>query len=112
MFSVIQKLFTNQGSESLSCDDEATFFGEKLLFTWANIKSIEAYKIDEVTTDLICLDFFLKSGEKVTVHEELFGYKAFLDKLQTTITLNNLDWKRDVMQPPFKENRTQIYVCL
>jgi hypothetical protein len=112
MFSVIQRLLTNQCSESLNCDAEAAFFGEKLLFTWVSIKSIEAYKIDEVTTDLICLDFFLKSGGKVTVHEDLFGFKAFLETLQTTITLNNLDWMHDVMQPPFKENRTQIYVCL
>ncbi|GAA0860568.1 hypothetical protein [Aliiglaciecola litoralis] len=112
MIDFIRKLFTKKEPQRLSCEAGAVLIDDDLLFSWTDVVSIEAYKIDEITTDLICLDFHLASGNTVTIHEELVGFNDFLESMQDSIKLSKTDWMSEVVQPPFKESRTKIYACL
>lgn len=76
-----------------------------------DIDSIEAYKIDEWTTDLICFDIHTEqNGERVvhTLHEDLPGFNELMESLKQ---LPGFDaaWYGKVVQPPFDENRTVIF---
>ncbi|XOV77761.1 MAG: hypothetical protein ACFHVJ_12480 [Aestuariibacter sp.] len=112
MIDIIRELFTKNVPKCLSCKAGSILIGDDLLFSWVDVVSIEAYKIDEITTDLVCLDFRLTSGNTVTIHEELLGYNEFLQSMQDSIKLSKPNWMSEIVQPPFKENRTKIYVCL
>ena len=112
MIDVIRKLFTKKVPQCLSCKAGSILIGDDLLFSWVDVVSIEAYKIDEITTDLVCLDFHLTSGNTVTIHEGLLGYNGFLQSMQDSIKLSKPNWISEVVQPSFKESRTKIYACL
>ncbi|MEO1028627.1 MAG: hypothetical protein AAFX02_06160 [Pseudomonadota bacterium] len=78
---------------------------------FADIKRIEAYKVDEITTDLICFDIWYQTSEGVdgmTIHEALAGFE------ELECTLSKLDgydtaWQLKVIAPAFEECRTVIY---
>ena len=75
------------------------------------IDRIEAYKIDEWATDLICFDLHTKqNGEPIMVfiHEETAGFAEMTDLLRTLPGFDR-DWREKVFLPPFEENRTVIF---
>lgn len=77
----------------------------------ADIDKIEAYKIDEFTTDLICFDIHtVRNGEPVvnTLHEELTGFTELTELLKKLPGFET-DWYGKVAQPPFDEKRTVIF---
>jgi hypothetical protein len=96
----------------LNSSSTGVYLSDKKLFKWADVTSIEAYKRDMVTEDLICLDIFLSAGTIVTLHEELNGFEDFKTMMHQQLYLNNKDWMVAVMLPPFEECRTQVYKCI
>lgn len=82
--------------------------GEQL-FRWTDVVSIEAYKKDLVTEDLVCLDIKLKSEQVITVHEELLGFEEFKTMMYSTLTMDNHDWMASVAEHEFEEARIEIY---
>ncbi len=75
------------------------------------IKTIFAYKLDEITTDLVCCDIVtgVGDGEQIrTIHEELPGFDVAMARLEALPAFNQM-WRDDVLLPPFATNRTTIY---
>ena len=75
------------------------------------VNAIVAYKIDELTTDLVCCDIVTRSGdgEQVSfIHEEVPGFDALMASFETLPDFNR-QWREAVILPPFTENRTTIY---
>lgn len=75
-----------------------------------DILSVEAYKRDELTTDLVCFDITTVGELPVTwfVHEEVPGWLELVKALQH---LSGFDttWPGKIIQPAFAESRTVIY---
>lgn len=74
------------------------------------VRKIIVYKIDELTTDLICCDIVTGSdeGHQIrTVHEEIPGFDMLMARFETLPGFNS-KWC-DAILPPFATNRTTIY---
>lgn len=77
-----------------------------------DVREIVAYKIDELTTDLICCDIITGSGdgEQIrTIHEEIAGFDAIMARFEALPGFN-LKWRNAVALPPFATNRITIYI--
>lgn len=75
------------------------------------IGAVLAYKVDELTTDLVCLDIVTRVGEseKVhTIHEELPGFDLALTSLEALPAFNR-KWREAVILPPFATTPVTIY---
>jgi hypothetical protein len=75
------------------------------------VSAIVAYKLDELTTDLVCCDIVTGAGdgEQIrTIHEELPGFDAAMASFETLPGFNR-KWRDEVINPPFATNRTVIY---
>lgn len=75
------------------------------------VSAIVAYKLDELTTDLICCDIVTGAGdgEQIrTIHEELPGFEAVMARFEMLPGFNG-KWRDEVVDPPFATNRTVIY---
>jgi hypothetical protein len=75
------------------------------------VRAIVAYKIDELTTDLVCCDIVTGSsdGEQIrTIHEEIPGFSTFMTRFEALPGFNK-QWRDAVILPPFAANRTTIY---
>ena len=78
-------------------------------FEW--IERIEAYKRDELTTDLVCFDitYRMSEGKRIAwVHEEMPGFAQLNLALQQRLPGLEADWFSKVAQPAFAENRRTI----
>ncbi|WP_242201487.1 hypothetical protein [Sphingomonas hankookensis] len=75
------------------------------------VSAIVAYKLDELTTDLVCCDIVTGAGngEKIrTIHEELPGFDATMKRFESLPGFDR-QWRDAVILPPFATNRTVIY---
>ncbi|GAA0296808.1 hypothetical protein GCM10009087_03250 [Sphingomonas oligophenolica] len=75
------------------------------------VRAIIAYKLDELTTDLVCCDIVTGAGdgEQIrTIHEELSGFDAAMAKFENLPGFNR-EWRDAVIDPTFATNRTLIY---
>lgn len=75
------------------------------------VSAIVAYKLDELTTDLVCCDIVTGAddGEQIrTIHEELPGFDAAMASFENLPGFNR-QWRDAVILPPFDTNRTVIY---
>lgn len=74
------------------------------------IVSIEAYKRDELVTDLICFDILISAELPMTwrIHEEVQGWPELVEALQR-LSGFDADWHANVSQPAFAEGRVVIY---
>lgn len=75
------------------------------------VSEIIAYKIDELTTDLVCCEIVAGSGDRErirTIHEKIAGFDALLALFETLPGFNS-KWRAAVILPPFATNRTTIY---
>jgi hypothetical protein len=66
----------------------------------AEIGTVVFYKRNEVTTDLICCDVRMASGEVWTFHEELVGWSLLVQHLEGLPGFDS-EWFASVSQPPF-----------
>lgn len=75
------------------------------------VRAIVAYKLDELTTDLVCCDIVTGAGadEQIrTIYEELPGFDAAMKSFETLPGFNR-QWRDAVILPPFATNRTVVY---
>ena len=89
-------IVTGKGSDTVSFDE---------------VSAIIAYKLDELTTDLVCCDIVTGSddGEQIrTIHEELPGFDAVMARFEALPGFDR-KWRDEVIDPPFATNRTVIY---
>jgi hypothetical protein len=78
----------------------------------SDIARIIAYKRHMATVDLICFDIEVGApGESIVycVHEELEGFDELVARLESLEGFY-VKWRDSVVQPPFAENRTPVYV--
>lgn len=75
---------------------------------WKDIERVEAYKIDCMTTDMLCVDITF-NGNAIVVTEDNEGLCQFLDKLKSAVLRFNDNWQSRVFETPFKYNHTKIY---
>jgi hypothetical protein len=77
---------------------------------WKNVLRIDAYKHDLYSTDLVCL-LFVISDDEYEVNEEMIGWKELIENLQhEDLKVIDYDtWWPKVVQPPFAENRMNVY---
>jgi hypothetical protein len=73
----------------------------------ASVDLVEFYKIDELTTDLICCDI-KADGRRWFFHEEGEGWDALIEQL-ALLPGFRVDWLGHVSQPPFAECRFVAY---
>ncbi len=79
-------------------------------FALSEIYAVRAYKLDEITTDLICFDItFDYKGERktLTIHEDQPDFESKLAKL-AVLSNFRVDWKTDVLERTFE--RCEIVV--
>lgn len=75
------------------------------------VSAIVAYKLDELTTDLVCCDIVTGAGdgEQIrTIHKELPGFDGAMAGFETLPGFDR-KWRDAVILPPFAANRTVIY---
>lgn len=89
-------IVTAKGTDAVSLDE---------------INAVIAYKLDEITTDLVCCDIVtgVGDGEQIrTIHEELPGFDLAMARLEALPAFNQM-WRSEVILPPFATNRTTIF---
>lgn len=89
-------IVTAKGTDAVSLDE---------------VSAIVAYKLDELTTDLVCCDIVTGAGdgEQIrTIHEHLPGFDAVMVGFETLPGFDR-NWRDAVILPPFAANRTVIY---
>ncbi|OBS53994.1 hypothetical protein A8B73_02965 [Methylosinus sp. 3S-1] len=89
-------MVTSEGTEKISLDE---------------VSVVVAYKIDELTTDLVCCDIVAgpEGDEQIrTIHEEISGFENLMTRLEALPGFDR-KWREAVILPPFAENRTIIY---
>lgn len=75
------------------------------------VRAVVVYKLDELTTDLVCCDIVTGAGDNEqirTIHEELPGFEAAMRSFETLPGFNR-QWRDAVVLPPFATNRTVAY---
>jgi len=75
------------------------------------VSAIIAYKMAELTTDLVCCDIVTgpEDGEQIrTIHKEILGLDAVVARFETLPGFDQ-QWRKMVILQPFAENRTINY---
>ena len=75
---------------------------------WTDIERLQAYKVDLLTTDEICIDIIF-DNKTIIVTEETKGWYQFIEKLKSSLPQTNDNWEDLVFKNPFEYNLTTIY---
>jgi hypothetical protein len=75
---------------------------------WTDIERLEAYKVDLMTTDEVCMDITF-DNKTITITEETKGWYQFIDRLEHQLSHINADWQALVLKTPFEYDLTTIY---
>jgi hypothetical protein len=75
---------------------------------WADIERLQAYKVDLLTTDEICIDIIF-DNKTIIVTEETKGWYQFIEKVKSTLPLTNDNLEALVLETPFEYNLTTLY---
>ena len=77
---------------------------------WAEVSRIQAYKLDLMTTDCICLLFeFSSETPPVQISEEWQGFQELFAPLTQRFPDIPGSWYTDIMLPAFETKRTTLY---
>jgi hypothetical protein len=77
---------------------------------WADVTRIQAYKVDLVTTDCICLLFERGvSAPPLQVSEDWLGFQELFNPLVQHFPAIPESWYEDIMTPAFEEKRTVLF---
>lgn len=76
---------------------------------WDSIIKITAYKLDRLTTDLICFRVETEDGEVLVVTEEENGFYELEQALSLNLDGFVANWRSQVVQPAFRISDTVIY---
>jgi len=75
---------------------------------WTDIERIQAYKVDLLTTDEVCIEITY-DNKILMISEETRGWYQFIDKLKSKLSLIYDNWEALVLEKPFEYNLTTIY---
>lgn len=78
-------------------------------YCWGHIICMVAYKIDNFTTDCICLDVFCDNNKRLSITEETKGWYLFTRKTKEQFPQINKLWTLEITTPAFKTNLTLVY---
>jgi hypothetical protein len=73
----------------------------------SQVAKVTFYKLDEITTDLICCEVVV-AGKTWNFHEELAGWELLIDHLQSLPGFRS-DWFAAVSQPAFAASATLAF---
>jgi hypothetical protein len=79
--------------------------------SYDEVSAILSYKLDELTTDLVCCDIVTGAddGQEIrTIHKELPGFDAVMKGFESLPGFDR-QWRNAVVLPPFATNRTVVY---
>lgn len=75
---------------------------------WTDIERIQAYKVDLLTTDEVCIEI-TNDNKILMISEETKGWYQFIDKLKSKLSPTCDNWEALVLEKPFEYNLTTIY---
>jgi hypothetical protein len=75
---------------------------------WTEIQQIEAYKVNLITTDEICIEVELQESI-LTITEETNGWNEFIEKILIVFPEIDKNWWSKVAHPPFQTNHLILY---
>ena len=73
-----------------------------------DIQRVVFFKIDEMTTDLICCSVDRRGGERFFLHEEVEGWDQLIARLELLPGFRS-DWFEAVFKPPFERCETVAF---
>ena len=117
MFSKIKKvfrLFRKKDDAVLlcPCTTELVIYyesGKILKLKWSDVIEIAAFKLDQLTSDLLCLEFKDKQGKYWPIHEEIEGFIEVEKYIGAKFNLIEPNWRAKVVKPAFERNYTVIF---
>ena len=79
---------------------------------WITIAKVTAFKRDLWATDCICLCFEMENNKGIEVHEEMNGWRKFIEELPKLLPgcKPSPDWLWNVATPAFAPNVTEIFL--
>ena len=96
----------DEGFEVVEARSEAVIASVK----WVEVARIQAYKLDLVTTDCICLLFeFTTPSAPLEVSEEWIGFNEIFSPLTQHFPVIPESWYEDIMTPAFETKRTVLF---
>jgi hypothetical protein len=78
-------------------------------YNWTDIETVFGYKVDNYTTDEICLDIFTYSKHCLTLTESTPGWYQFNDRLTKYIPSISSNWDREIAVPAFETKLTLLF---
>ena len=115
MFTAIKAFFSQRKKlpATLQWDDAELYYFDGIQkraeFFWCDVVRVVTYKDDVFTVDLICLEFELRAGKKVMVHEDMSGFNSLVKFLPQKLTIKNQKWLHQVRQPAIARNFQVIF---
>jgi len=88
---------------------EVTQEGVSYSQNWSDIKTMVAYKLDNLTTDSICISVFCDNDIQFGITEETAGFGTFISKTNKQFPQINKAWIIDIMSPAFRMNLMLLY---
>ena len=106
----VYTIFHNANALKLSWVGAFKDRGE-IVIAWRDAVSIEAFKRDLYSVDLICLTFHLRNEKVVEINEEMGGFESLVTTLPEYLPGCQTfgEWYTEVAFPAFKPNLTVIY---
>ena|SRR5689334_3905799 len=106
----VYKIFHNANALKLSWVGSVKDRGE-IVIAWRDTFSVEAFKRDLYSVDLICITFHLRDKKTVEINEEMDGWESLVRKLPEYLPGCQTfeEWCTEVAFPAFKPNLTVIY---
>jgi len=77
----------------------------------SDVKSIVFFKVDQITTDLICCEVIVKTADgqqSFLINEEMPEFDSLINAFEMLPGFDR-QWREKVVLPPFAENRTVAY---
>ena len=74
----------------------------------SGVTRLAMYKVDELTTDLICCRISQADRTDIIIHEDMLGFDEAM-ALFATLPGFRADWREVVVKPPFAENYTVVF---
>ena len=101
-------LFRKKQSPKLSIESDGFSAGD-VLVAWPAVNSIKAYKLDLITSDMIC--FEIEIGDVplyLQITEEWIGFNEFAAALEVRFKFPE-GWWEAVTFPPMKTNEFKLF---
>lgn len=76
---------------------------------WSEIIRIDAFKVDLLTMDAICLEIRLASGAACVVDDDATGFWELVATIKRALPESRQGWEQAVVHPAFAGNRTVIF---